>query len=215
MGVQCYWLEPIRKARLSLRRYSLGGDTVCPLNPGAPSYHNAQNPLFDVVETFEFSETYNHKLYTHEGPQERSDVPAEYQWPTHCPCGYEFLESDSWQVFSESLFRRADTGEILTQREFGPGAMYNAEWLADNQFMRGADGLALTVICPNGREWLIDGPCNNCTEPGTDHKCWCRSGTPPNITVSKDGCRTCSAGGGSIQAGDWHGWLRNGEFVQA
>lgn len=211
MGVQCYWLEPIRQARLSLRCYSSANG--CPLVPGEYNYHNAHTSLFDVVETFEFNEAAGRKLYEYEGPHERADVSPKYQWPTHCGCGYEFIETDSRQVFSETLYKRSDTGAILTQREFGPGAMWNAEYLNDNEWLRGPDGMSLSVICPNGREWLVDGPCSNCTKPEDKiHKCWCRSGAVPNITVDKN-CNSCDAGAGSIQAGDYHGFLVNGCFT--
>jgi len=77
MGVQCYWLEPIRKARLYLRRYSIGGEIVCSLNPSAPSYHNAETFLAEVDERYEFDEKAQTKLYTHDGPQSRLEVPAD------------------------------------------------------------------------------------------------------------------------------------------
>jgi hypothetical protein len=40
-----------------------------------------------------------------------------------------------------------------------------------------------------------------------------RHGTPPDVTVDKNGL-TCNAGGGSIQVPGWHGFLRNGELVE-
>lgn len=72
------------------------------------------------------------------------------------------------------------------------------------------DGRWLVVRLPNGHDWCIDSRCNNCTRPNDNaHRCWIRHGEPPNITVDKNGV-TCSAGGGSIQSGDFHGFLRNG-----
>jgi hypothetical protein len=65
------------------------------------------------------------------------------------------------------------------------------------------------VMLPNGIEWMIDGQASNCTRPNEDHFCWVRTGEPPNVTVGKDG-NTCAAGAGSIQARDYHGFLRNG-----
>lgn len=46
-----------------------------------------------------------------------------------------------------------------------------------------------------------------------DHACWPRVGVAPNITVAKHYGKTCSAGGGSIQAGAFHGFLVNGNLV--
>lgn len=43
----------------------------------------------------------------------------------------------------------------------------------------------------------------------TVHKCWCRHGEAPNFTVDKNGV-TCIAGAGSIQIGNYHGFLQNG-----
>ncbi len=44
------------------------------------------------------------------------------------------------------------------------------------------------------------------------HKCWIRHGTPPDLTVDKNGV-TCNAGAGSILVGDYHGFLVNGRFT--
>jgi len=71
----------------------------------------------------------------------------------------------------------------------------------------------LVVICPNGHWWNIDSRCSNCTlKDDKAHRCWVRHGEPPNITVDKNGL-TCSAGAGSIQAGDYHGFLQNGSLT--
>jgi hypothetical protein len=45
------------------------------------------------------------------------------------------------------------------------------------------------------------------------HFCWVRHGRPEdgNLHVDKNG-QTCSAGGGSIDTGKWHGFLHNGEL---
>lgn len=71
----------------------------------------------------------------------------------------------------------------------------------------------LTVVCPDGHWWTIDSRASNCGSPEDKvHRCWVRHGEPPNITVDKAGV-TCSAGSGSIQTPDWHGFLRNGQLV--
>ena len=79
--------------------------------------------------------------------------------------------------------------------------------------MQGPDGKSLVVICPNGEQWMIDGHASNCTQRddtgpyGVAHRCWTRIGTPPLIQVGKSFGKTCSAGAGSIQAGNYHGFL--------
>ena len=63
--------------------------------------------------------------------------------------------------------------------------------------------------------WDIDSRCSNCGSPDDRlHRCWIRTGVPPNITVGKGG-NTCNAGAGSIRlswgkAGEYHAMLENG-----
>ena len=71
----------------------------------------------------------------------------------------------------------------------------------------------LLVVCPSGQSWDIDSRASNCTMPDDrTHRCWVRHGEPPNLTVDKAG-KTCAAGAGSIIAGSYHGFLRNGELT--
>lgn len=217
MNVKCFWLEPLHRARLSLRRYA-SIDAKCPATGWA--YHDAQVVLFEVDESFELVSDNGHKVYRHAGPQERADVERLREnranqiptWPTHCVCGYAFADDDAWQVFQNHLYRRADTNEVVTLRAAQPGAMWDAAWMPDD--WRGPDGRALVVRLPNGNDWHIDGKASNCTMPDDypSHRCWVRHGEPPNITVDKNG-RTCGAGAGSILSNDYHGFLRNGELV--
>lgn len=120
--------------------------------------------------------------------------------------------------------RRADTGEIFESlTACPPGAMWDAPWMHDHGKLKGGyllggpntDGRWLVVRLPNGRDWCIDSRASNCTKPDDDrHRCWIRHGTPPVLTVDKNG-ETCAAGAGSIQAGDYHGFLRNGQLVKS
>lgn len=126
---------------------------------------------------------------------------------------------------TDTMFRRVDTGEEkFTIRAFGPGAMWYATWYKRDEIA--SDGRPvygwdwdnqyeppLMVTCPNGHDWVIDSRASNCTmKDDRTHRCWIRHGLPPSITVDKNGT-TCAAGAGSIQAGDYHGFLRNGEFT--
>lgn len=82
----------------------------------------------------------------------------------------------------------------------------------DNQ-----EGPELHVILPNGIEWNIDSRAINCNRKNDRfHRCWIRTGEPPKVTVGKGqkGDNTCSAGAGSIKAGDYHGFLINGHFTK-
>ncbi|MDA8332768.1 MAG: hypothetical protein M0027_16480 [Candidatus Dormibacteraeota bacterium] len=130
-------------------------------------------------------------------------------WPIACSCGYRFADDDAWQVFGEPIYRRRDNRELTTLRDAPDGAMWDAFWL---DHRKGDDGLSVMVRCPGGGDWWIDGRASNCTMPkDQEHRCWVRHGEVPNLTVDKRG-KTCGAGGGSIIAGKYHGFLRNGEF---
>lgn len=192
MDTKCFWIEKQNKKRRDLRRFTWSDKMKC---PNWELGHN-KTVFLDIVE----SDQSDHK-WPHDDPR----------WPTHCDCGYKFEEKDEWQLFCATLYKRADTGEEFTLAEAPPGAMWNAEWMVD--YYKGPDGMSLGVKLPNGRTWNIDSRASNCTKPDDkEHKCWVRHGTPPDITVDKNGL-TCDAGAGSIIAGDWHGFLRNGELV--
>lgn len=44
------------------------------------------------------------------------------------------------------------------------------------------------IQLPNGAMWNVDGRAINCGRPGEPHRCWVRSGTVPNITVTHSEC---------------------------
>jgi len=197
--IQCFLLEPTGRERIALRRYTQGKNE-CPQNG---FYHNASAPFCE--EATEHDE----QGYITNGlkPAPAHDDP---RWPSACACGYAFQERDQWQRFGETIYRRVDTGEEMTLREAPAGAMWYAWW--HDQFCTPQGEHALVVKTPGG-EWIIDSQANNCTIPDDRkqewHHCWIRHGRPPNITVDKQG-QTCSAGAGSIQCGNYHGFLRNG-----
>lgn len=137
--------------------------------------------------------------------------------PETCDCGYRFTDAERREGGgTERECRRLDTGEILPRNTRWPvGAMWFAEWLEEYpQFWKGPDGRILVVMTPGG-EWNIDSRAPNCTMKDDDkHRCWVRHGKPPEITVDKNGL-TCRAGAGSIQCGDYHGFLRGGYLERA
>lgn len=202
MTVRCFMLEPIERAQVGLRRY-----THWDKSPDQHHYHSALNQISECFSRI-VMEPDGQWVFRHVEPLMPSH--QDPRWPTHCKCGYGFLESDEWQVFTRTLYRRSDTGELTTIDDAPPGAMYDALWIP---WWGGPDGLSLMVKCPNGASWWIDGRASNCTMPDDDtHRCWIRHGDPPRITVDKAGV-TCAAGAGSIQAGDYHGFLRDGVFT--
>jgi hypothetical protein len=216
--VTCFWLQPEDRAKAGLRRYAPASQAgSCPLPDG---YHNALASLREVPVIWQAGrpERARHWVTDGYGPDSRYGV-ADCAWPPHgdprwpaaCGCGYEFGDGDPHQEWFEPLYRRGDTGALVTLRDAPDGAMWDAAWLPPA--WRGPDGRSLVVKCPGGGEWTIDGRASNCAMPAdTEHRCWVRHGDPPAITVGKDGL-TCAAGGGSIQVGDYHGFLRDGAFT--
>lgn len=200
-ATQTYWLDPTDRVQLSLRRYARRTD------PG--HYHDA-SVWFEECRA----------LYGDDGYRSGStcddDVPphGDPRWPLVCDAGdgYEFTPDDEWQVFAEQMMRRAD-GTLVSVRDAEPGACWDAWWL--HGMWPRADGIALMVKCPNGQDWTVDSEASNCTRPGEPHECWVRHGDPREcrVTVDKDG-DTCAAGAGSILAGDYHGFLRDGVLTE-
>lgn len=93
------------------------------------------------------------------------------------------------------------------------GAMYFFDNPDPISSYRPHPGPNLFVNVPGGHGWCIDSRASNCSRPeDNEHHCWVRHGDPPNVTVDKNG-ETCAAGAGSIQTGDWHGFLRDGRLV--
>jgi hypothetical protein len=137
-----------------------------------------------------------------------------------------------------TLYKRCDTQEISPFLNNAPdpipvGAMWWCDWLdrhgynhssnieerheamkhLPDSYFPDENGRVLAVKTPGG-VWIIDSRASNCTKPTDNtHRCWIRHGVPPLITVDKSGGLTCDAGAGSIQAGSYHGFLRNGEFT--
>src|SRR5258708_962693 len=80
------------------------------------------------------------------------------RWPAKCDkCEFQFAPGEIHQFFYDLLYRRVDTGAVLTLRGAPPGAMWDAWWLHG---LHGAthdasDGRNLMVKCPNGRDWNI------------------------------------------------------------
>jgi hypothetical protein len=204
MAVKCFMVHETNRFRLSMRRYSRATDC-----PGKHGYHHAQTKVLETVEVEKGADGYFLL-----GRLDGRWPAADSRWPRACKCGYAFSESDSRQLFADQVYVD-DAGIEYSSRKLPPGAMY---FERGHENWCGPDGRSLHVICPDGQAWCIDSPANNCTLPkdrgayGVAHRCWIRHGTPPLITVDKQG-KTCSAGAGSIQTRGYHGFLRNGVFT--
>lgn len=111
-------------------------------------------------------------------------------------------------------YRREDTGETVFGwfGSFGPGAVFVTHHESGLCYSKwtNCDGKHYEIICPDGHFWDPNSRASNCTmkEEGT-HRCWVLHGEAPNLHADKNG-HTCQAGGGSIAAPGWHGFLTNG-----
>lgn len=206
MGVKCFLIVPTNLAWVRLRRFSHADEVN-------NHYHDASSLIGTCDHWKKYDDDEGQEGDWHYADN-KPDVPHDDpRWPTHCECGYQFTPDDNWQVNTDAIFRRTDNDQAVSLRDAPPGAMYDAEWLPES-FGVGEDGRRLYVVCPSGVTWFIDGHASNCTMPEDNiHKCWVRHGEVPNITVDKNGV-TCAAGGGSIIAGNYHGFLRDGEFTE-
>lgn len=177
--VVCFFCERIPRIRQNLRRLCLG--RTCPTN--ALRSCDASVFLRDIDYAGDLIEVFEHP----------KDDPL---WPKSCGgCGYQFLDSDYWQVSSNFVYRNPNTNEILTEYELPPGSLYRAHWHEDIKHWTGPDGFSVMCVLPNKCHWLIDGP----SRDSGQQKSWSRSGELPRISVSP-----------SIQAEDYHGYLTDG-----
>jgi hypothetical protein len=188
--IQCFLLEPTEQCDVSLRRFRFSAQAKC---PGPYGYHNHKTAAVERLP------------YKPEVPGQSADytgavlevAKSEPRWPAKCAhCSYVFVPDDQWQTCAERLYRRSDTGELVTMAGAPPGAMWFADWLKqavwDDERYRAPDGHVLAVRTPGG-DWIVDGPASN--GPG-----WTREGEPPYVTVRP-----------SIKMGDrYHGFLTNG-----
>lgn len=209
--IKCFFLTPSVKVKRFLRRYS--SSEINPCVGGKFSFHNSK-VLLDEVDIPVPGEG------VYESDDRMNPTVEESQKPLFRPkceaCGYRFTDEDPYQIFTERLYYSDERDEYFTLRELPAGAMYYADWylIENSNHFRGPDGHCLIVIVPGNHPWMVDGRASNCTLPDDNvHKCWVRHGEAPNITVDKSGV-TCKAGAGSILAGSYHGFLRNGFLEQ-
>lgn len=220
MGVKCFYVEFNNFALVSLRRYSAGNPDAANNSCSGPyGYHNARVPYKLIPAGINKERGHYDYLEIVQRPDNKSEL---WNPVNKCKyCDYQFTEQDEYQVFHEIQYICKADSTIHYLAEHTPGMMWDSWWYRRTPEPKpglvycGPDGLTLTVYCPDGGQWTIDGRASNCTLPkDNEHRCWVRHGVPPMITVDKNG-HTCDAGAGSIISpnGNYHGFLQNGEFT--
>jgi len=193
MNVPCYWLEETGKLRRSFRRYCQDHDCSAqpPPEPGKVGGYCDDEAFLDeidwpvktVVDCFEMP---------HDDPR----------WPKACHlCHRPFRPDDQWQIFTDTIYRRTDTGALLTLREATPGAMWDAWWYPD-QWKNPTDGRALMLRLPGGHDWCVDSKSAN-------NSGWTRKGTPPLVSATPSILVYASDG----KTTAYHGYLTDGQIV--
>lgn len=198
----CFWVEEIGEDEAALRRFTLHEAEGLPPCADGSMFHNAQASIERQPRVRVDDE---HGGHVESIPAERFE--GDPRWPTHCgACPYEFRPEDYWQVWTEPIYRRPETGEEWAQRALPVGAMFDS-WWAPAHWRNEADGLALTVVLPppgddaRVRFWNIDGPANSNGQL-TPHA-WTRTGDPhampPTVSATP-----------SILTSDYHSFLTDG-----
>jgi hypothetical protein len=181
--------QPDGTCRLALRRYRHGdsGDS-----------HRHDTTVFIDDNATELGRDHDgirrtpRDLVPHDDPR----------WPGTCGCGEPFTDLDEWQVIQQSWYEggghRFPWG--IGAWDGPPGAMIRATW-------RDIEGRppAWTVFLPNGTFWSTNDRASAGGNGIGDY--WEVTGEAPAITVHPSiddrGSRP------------WHGWIRDGQFINA
>jgi hypothetical protein len=132
-----------------------------------------------------------------------------------CP---ECVGTDRAHPIAEYKYTLPDGSPIKLQ----PGDVYYSTHAVDTRACDwdNCDGRHIVCMCPDpkypesGHPWNVSRRASNCTLPDDrEHRCWVISGgiEDGTIHVNKAG-RTCTAGAGSIQTYNWHGFLHRGDL---
>jgi hypothetical protein len=208
MPTQCFMVHPVARERRWLRRFTFSGyGRDC---PGSRWGHDGE-ALLDEID----SPVPSPRECEPESDWRKVVTKDDPRWPQTCVrCDYRFADDDQWQLFSWRVYADAQGRTFITHPKWAvPGMMWWSEWLHHSGRCMYWDDCTtphLYVVLPGGHEWDVMSRASNCTMPNDRlHRCWVLEGAEPNFSVGKSG-RTCGAGAGSIMAGGYHGFLRNG-----
>ena len=188
--IECFWLEPTRFQRVSLRRW-----TKAPC-PSGEDYCLSSTPLMTIKRT-----------------QSRVDhwPRDDWRWPVLCAgCGRPFHEDHPARLIHETVYRWVGTAITLTISEAPPGAMWDAVWHKD-KYPPGPDGRRLQVRLPDYVDWQVDREANEGeVKDGKFGRIWERTGevdiVRPTVTVTPSVITQNGEG--------WNGKLVNGYLIE-
>jgi len=197
---------------------------------GSPGIHNATRFLGDKIAGG-YDDSYGGDLSDYDDDMwptacDHCDAVVPERELEPCNCGtpncMKEKEGSPHRMLSKRILYQDAAGALAVRGELEAGDMYWATWYdcaTKGHCIHGwtnCDGKHLIICCPNSNgsthPWDVMSRASNCSLPAdTTHRCWCLVGDPESgkISVGKTG-RTCGAGGGSIQTGDYHGVVSDG-----
>lgn len=171
----------------SLRRFTFGSARPCPGHADGYAWGHDASADIEII-TSDLAAMAHGDNWPHD----------DHRWPVICAaCGYVFTEDDHWQRNDCRIYRLPDGTEFINWGlpKAPPGTMVRIEW-ADEHF----GGESWQVWLPDGGTWIT-------TQSATGGGKWTVTGTPPMIDVSPSIWHNQPSG--------WHGFIRNGELVDA
>lgn len=133
------------------------------------------------------------------------------KWLLRCEsCGQAAPDDVEPSIFVAPVMNCDESGQLA------PGSMFFQPHSAGKcREWSNCNGFHLNVVLPNHYHWDIDSRASNFGLPDDrTHRCWVRHGDPTKgepVHFDKSG-HTCNAGAGSIQMGEFHGFLHGGEI---
>lgn len=198
MGIPLVIAEPTGLYRRDLRRFTWGRSDgrLCPGREQEQPPWQGHDALVIIDHvTWEESELVHGDNWPHD----------DERWPKQCSnCGYRFLDDDQWQRNDSRIYRRPDGYEFAhwgSLKEVPPGTMWRVEWADEHMSNRHPQRVeSWCVVLPDGGQWIT-------SQPAAGGDFWTVNGTPPMIDVSPSIWHS--------QPNGWHGFIRNGELVDA
>jgi hypothetical protein len=187
-GIALQIAEPTGRCRRDLRRFTFTVKVPrCLANPWG---HDAMVTIGEVPEA-------EQAVHGDNWPHD------DLAWPKTCTaCGYEFADDDEWQRNDNRLYRLPDGTEFAhwgSMKNVPAGTMIRIPHY--DEFSQHPERIeSWLVILPDGGEWVT-------SQRASGGGFWTVSGTPPLITVSPSIWHD--------QPNGWHGFIRNGELVDA
>lgn len=198
MGIPLVVAELTGMYRRDLRRFNYGSKgKVCPGRPSSaefPQGHDATNTIGFVPA--DDAERVHGDNWPHD----------DEHWPSKCDhCDYVFEDEDEWQRNDNPMYRRPDGVEFAlwgSLKDVPAGTVMRLPWADEYMSARHPQRTpSWRVQLPDGGEWVT-------SQQASGGGFWTIEGEPPMMTVTPSIWHNQSSGG-------WHGWIRNGELVDA